>query len=225
MKNILNICNRAFGTFLFVFLMMYTAIIGIMGVNNYRWLLPYFSLPAYIVCFTLGAKYWIGEDIVRRKTYTISTVASAIVILPQTAFMVPSYVSVPLFRAIASVLLSFVLILFVVLNTRIKMTSNQQIEAKEPALLEQKNRVKRSKTIQIVCLLSICCVLFENWQASIMNAYGLLNKINLAKSVLTFSPFPLSMLSAILLAKFLKAESVQTNPSSNGGLNESEINI
>ena len=31
MKNILIICNRAFGTFLFVFLMMYTAIIGIMG--------------------------------------------------------------------------------------------------------------------------------------------------------------------------------------------------
>jgi len=217
MKNILITCNRALGTFLFIFLMMHTAIIGIMGVNNYRWLLPYFSLPAYIVCFTLGAKYWIGEDIVRRKTYTISTVVSAIVILPQTAFMVPSYVSVPIFRTFASVSLSILLILFVVLNTRIKMTSNQQTEAKEPALLEQKNRVERSKAIQIVCLLSICCVLFENWQASIMNAYGLLNKINLAKSVLTFSPFPLSILSAILLARFVKAEFVQRNSSLDRG--------
>lgn len=50
-----------------------------------------------------------------------------------------------------------------------------------------------------------------------MNAYGFLNNIDLAKSVLTFSPFPLSILSAILLAKFVKAEFVQWKPLPDGG--------
>ena len=204
---------QSIGTFLYVFLMMHTTIIGIMGVNNYRWLLPYFSLPAYIVCFTISAKYWIGEDDVRRITYTISTIVSAILILPQTAFMVPSYVSLPLLRTVMSVSLSILLILFVVLRTRIKTTCNQQIGASETAMQEQMNAAKPRKTIQIICLLSICCVLFENWQASIMNAYGLLNNIDLAKSFLSFSPLPLSILSAILLAKFVKAVFVQWKPS------------
>ena len=212
-KGVLNWIIQIFGTFLFVFLMMHTAIIGIMGVNNYRWLLPYFSLPAYIVCLTIGVKYWICEDAVRRKTYTISTIVSAILILPQTAFMVPSYVSMPMLRAVISVSLSILLILFVVLKARIKTTCNQQIGANETAMQEQKNPVKRRKMIQIVCVLSICCVLFENWQASIMNAYGFLNNIDLAKSVLSFSPFPLSILSVILLVRYVKAEFVQWKPS------------
>ncbi len=213
LKGVLHWIIQVLGTFLFVFLMMHTAIIGIMGVNNYRWLLPYFSLPAYIVCLTIGAKYWICEDAVRQKTYTISAIVSAFLILPQTAFMVPSYVSMPMLRAVISVLLSILLILFAVLKTRIKTTCNQRIGANETALQEQKNPAKRRKMIQTVCVLSICCVLFENWQASIMNAYGFLSNIDMAKSVLTFSPFPLSILSAILLARFMKAEFVQWKPS------------
>ena len=212
LKVVIHRLFQVLGTFLFVFLMMHTAIIGIMGVNNYRWLLPYFSLPAYIVCLTIGAKYWIDEDAVRQKAYTVSTMVSAILILPQTAFMVPSYVSMPLLRTIVSVLLSILLILFTVLKTRIKATSNQQIAANESIFHAQKDRAMRRKIIPIICLLSICCILFENLQASIMNAYGLLNKIDLAKSVLTFSPFPLSILSAILLAKFMKTEFVQRKP-------------
>ena len=213
LKGVLNLIIQILGTFLFVFLMMHTAIIGIIGVNNYRWLLPYFSLPAYVVCLTIGAKYWIREDAVRRKTYTISTIVSAILILPQTAFMVPSYVSMPMLRAVMSVSLSILLILFAVLKARIKTTCNQRIGASETAMQEQKNPAKRRKMIQIVCVLSICCVLFENCQASIMNAYGFINNIDLAKSVLSFSPFPLSIFSAILLAKFVKMEFVQWKPS------------
>ncbi len=41
--------------------------------------------------------------------------------------------------------------------------------------------------------------------------YGFLTKQNLALYLVTISPFPLSILSTILLAKFVKAEFVQQN--------------
>ncbi|MEZ4628335.1 MAG: hypothetical protein R2912_09745, partial [Eubacteriales bacterium] len=208
-KNILLAACRAVGTFLLVFCMMHTTMISVMGLNNYRWRLPYFNLPAYIICLTLGAVYWIGEDAVRRRSYFISTIVSVVVILPRTAFMIPSYVSMPLLRAIISTLLVLFFVLFVIQKFRLKKPTRQQTDRSEQKPLPSNEVALRRQLIRILCMLSICCVLFENWQCAIENAYLFIINQELVFSVFELSPFPLSILSAILLARFIKAEFVQ----------------
>jgi len=211
LKNLFHWINRAVGTFLFVFFMMAAFITFTTDIRGAFWIMPYFILPAYIICATAGAKYWGEEDQIQRWSYCISTIVSALVLLPETAFSFPFDVQMPLFRMIVTVLLSILVILYGILKVRTKKTINQQIDEDKEETEAQSNWTKRKKAIRIICLLSICCVLFENGQSAIMIAYGFITNVNLSIEFSTFSPFPLSILSAILLARFIKAECVPIN--------------
>ena len=76
-------------------------------------------------------------------------------------------------------------------------------------------RMNLRKVIRILCLLSICCVLFENWHRAILIIYHHFTSdgITLIPGLITL---PLSILSAILLTKFVKAEFVQYATPSGG---------
>ena len=56
-KGISHWMIQSLGTFLFVFLMMHSIVMNTMGICVLRWRIPYLSLPAYIVCITIGVKY------------------------------------------------------------------------------------------------------------------------------------------------------------------------
>ena len=171
------------------------------------WLVPNFSIPAYFFCLTIAAKYWIEDSLVRRRTYFASTSISPAILLCGGAYFMPGYVLFPGFRSLLAALFSFGIILFSILNIRKKEKTSRQITAGKETLQATRSEIWR-RTTRIVCLLSICCVLFENWQKSIMVSYGILMHEYYSMSLPTFSHYFLSILSAILLARFVKAEFV-----------------
>ena len=101
--NILCWIKSAFGTFLFVFFMMAATVVATSGVNTKQSLLPYFNLPAYFVCVTIAAKYWVGNDEVRRWSYCVSTILFGILTILMGGYRMPSYVNMPEFKVILQV--------------------------------------------------------------------------------------------------------------------------
>ena len=205
LKKTIRWISSALGTFLYIFLMMHTIVIHTSGIFNGSWLVPYFSYPAYIVCLTIAADYWIGDNLVRHRTYFASTLISAAILLCGGAYFMPGYVLFPGFRSLLAALFSFGIILFSILNIRKNVKNSRQIAAGKETLQATRSE-KWRRTTRIVCLLSICCVLFENVQKSIMISYGFMNNLNYSINLSTFSHYFLSILSAILLARFVKAE-------------------
>jgi len=195
----------AIGTFLFVFLMMHMFVLHFSGVYDGMWLVPYFSIPAYFFCLTIAAEYWIGENNVRRWSYGVSTFISPVILFCGSTYFMPGYVLFPGFRSILAALGSIGVILYSVLIIRKKKENSRPIAARKETL-QMVGTIKWKQTARIACLLSICCVLFENWQKSIMISYGFLTLVNFGKNLSTFSHYFLSVLSAILLARFVKAE-------------------
>ena len=178
------------------------------GVYDGMWLVPNFSIPAYFFCLTIAAKYWIEDSLVRRRTYFASTSISPAILLCGGAYFMPGYVLFPGFRSILAAMASAGVILYCILNTRKK-----EKNARQMAKSSIWKRVAR-----IVCLLSICCVLFENWQKSIMVSYGFLTHEHYSMSLPTFSHYFLSIFSAIVLARFVKEEFFPRGASCDGGV-------
>jgi len=205
-KNVFHWINSALGTFLFVFFMMGSIFVFTTGINTSRWLLPYFILPAYLVCATFGMDYWVGDDRIRRWSYCVSTIISALVLLPETAFSIPSYAQMPWVRMIVTILLSILLSLYGIQKVRTKKAANQRIVASEEKLQVQRNGKTNSKVIRFICLLSICCVVLESWHRMITTLYGLVSMLTDIIFFSTFAQFPLGIFSIILLARFVKAE-------------------
>ncbi len=213
LKGVLHWIIQVLGTFLFVFLIMHSIVVSTFGICALRWQIPYFSLPAYIVCVTIGVKYWIGEDSFQLRAYCVSTILSAVLLLLGTVFMIPSYVSMIPLRETVSVLLLIGIVLYAILKVRAQKAKAQHDPANESTLHTHSAQMKQKRVVRVLCLLSICCILFENCQSALLVTYGFITKQNLALYLVTISPFPLSILSAILLAKFVKAEFVQWKPS------------
>ena len=188
---------------------MHSIVINTFGICALRWQIPDFSLLAYIVCVTIGVKYWIGEDSLQLRTYCVSTILSAVLLLLGTVFTIPSYVSMIPLRETVCVLLLIGIVLYAILKVRAQKSKFQRDPANESTLQTHSAQIKQRQVVRVLCLLSICCILFENCQSVLLIAYGFISKQNLALYLVTLSPFPLSILSAILLAKFVKAEFVQ----------------
>lgn len=197
----------ALDMFLFVFLMMHTIVINASGIYNDAWLVPYFSIPAYLVCVTIAIDYWIAGNPIRHRSYLLSVIVSVVILLFGGAYFMPGYVSYGGFRSLLAALLTAVIVFYSIRHVGKKKAKSLQDEAQKEA--EETKVVERAAgVIRIICLLSICCVLFENVQNSIMVVYGLITGLNFGNDLSTFSQFPLSILSAILLARFVKAEFV-----------------
>jgi len=196
---------NALGTFLFVFLMMHMFVLHFSGVYDGMWLIPYFSTPAYFFCLTIAANYWIGENLVRRWSFCISLIISTIILFFSAAYFPSGYVLYTGFRSLLAALFSVGIILYSILDIR-KNGKNSRQRAAGKETLQVTRFEKWGRTARIVCLLSICCVLFENCQKSIMVSYGFLTNLNYGMNLSTFSHYFLSILSAILLARFVKAE-------------------
>jgi len=207
----------AIGTFLFVFLMMHMFVLHFSDVYDGMWLIPYFSIPAYFFCLTIAAKYWIEDSLVRRRSFFISLIIAAVILFFSGLYFPSSYVLYTGFRSILAAMASVGVILYSILNTRKKEKISQQIKGGRETLQTAGNSGWK-RVARITCLLSICCVLFENWQKSIMVSYGILTNEYYSMSLPTFSHYFLSILSAILLARFVKAEFVPRNASGDGGV-------
>ena len=205
LKNTYRWITNAIGTFLFVFFMMHSIAIHTSGLLNGRWVVPYFSYPAFVVCVTLAAYYWIGMNPARLRSYCASTLVSTIILFFGGAFSIPNYVHFAQARSIFAIALSVVISLYSIWYIRRKTAGIRQ----HTAIINNERaqrKVGSIRVLPIVCLLCICCVLFENIQSSIIVAYGFIMNINLSKGFATFTPFPLAILSAILLVRFVKAE-------------------
>jgi len=196
---------NALGTFLFVFLMIHMFVLHFSGVYDGMWLIPYFSIPAYFFCLTIAAKYWIEDNLVRRRSFFISLIIAAVILFFSGLYFPSSYVLYTGFRSILAAMASVGVILYNILNIRKNIKNSRQRAAGKETLQVTRSE-KWERTARIVCLLSICCVLFENCQKSIMVSYGFLTNLNYGMNLSTFSHYFLSILSAILLARFVKAE-------------------
>ena len=214
LKEVFQWIIRAGGTFLFVFFLMGSIFIFTTGIKTSRWLLPYFILPAYLVCITFGSDYLMGDDPVRRWSYCISSIITSVLLLPGTVFSIPSYASMPLLRMIITVLLSVFLIVYGILKVHNLKRLNQQNVENGKTVHQQKRRITRRKVVRFVCLISFCCVLLESSHRVITTLYRLPFE---GFYFSTFAQFPLTVISAILLAKFMKAEFVQRDSSSDIG--------
>jgi hypothetical protein len=213
MKEVTLWISFAFGTFLYVFFLMGAIFIFTTGIKTSRWLLPYFILPAYLVCITFGSDYLMGDDPIRRWSYCISSIITSVLLLPGTAFSIPSYASMPLLRMIITVLLSVFLIVYGILKVHNLKRLNQQNVENGKTEHQQKSRITWRKVVRFVCLISFCCVLLESSHRVITTLYRLPFMLKEGFYFSTFAQFPLTFISAILLAKFMKAEFVQRNSS------------
>ena len=215
LKKAIRWISSALGTFLYVFLMMHTIVIHTSGLYNGGWLVPYFSYPAYMVCLTIAASYWIGENRVRLRSYYVSTLISPVILLCGGAYFMPGYVVFSGFRSILAALFTVAIVLYGIWHYRKKIRNSQQ-RAAERKPLQVTRSDKWRRTARIICLLSICCVLFENFQESITVTYGFLTHMNFGMSLSVVSQYPLCILSAILLARFVKAEFLPIKAPSDG---------
>ena len=198
----------AIGTFLYVFLMMHMFVLQFSGVYDGMWLIPYFSIPAYFFCLTIAAKYWIEENLVRRRSFLISLIIATVILFSSGLYFPSEYALYTGFRSILAAMASAGVILYCILNTRKKGKNTRQMA---------KSSIWK-RVARIVCLLSICCVLFENWQKSIMVSYGFLTHEHYSMSLPTFSHYFLSIFSAIVLARFVKEEFFPRGASCDGGV-------
>ena len=208
---------RMVGSAVFAILFSFCAISNILVFSTNmpvgHWFLPIFVLPANLVCMTFGIDYWIGNDPIRRWSYLVSTIALTALLLYITLELEFSTGRSTLLGLIAAILLPILPILYSIRTVRKKKPAIQEASAANPAILKHNLRIWFQSTIRILCLLSICCVLFESWHGTILFFWQLFTIPNIWLSNQVRNQIILSVLSAILLAKFVKAEFVQWKPS------------
>lgn len=203
---------QSLGTFLFVFFLMADIVIFTTGMHSAYWVMPLFVVPSCLVCITFGADYWIGNDKIRLWSYCISNIIAALLLVPTTVSLMTYSVSMMPLRIVATILVPIIPILYGI--GKVKKKSIAQVILPNEKMAEvNRNKSKRVRAIGVICLISICGVLFENWYKAILFLYGWLLEPKMGILLPALFPIPLSILSAILLAKFVKAEFVQWKPS------------
>ena len=208
LKGVLNLIIQILGTFLFVFFLMADIVIFTTGMQSAYWAMPLFVIPSCFVCITFGADYWIGNDKIRLWSYCISNILAALLLVPTAVSLTTYSVSMMPLRIIATILLPIIPILYGIGKVK-KKSIAQLILPNEKMSEVNRNKSKRMKVICVICLISISGVLFENWYKAILFLYGWFLEPRMGILLPALFPIPLSILSAILLAKFVKAECVQ----------------
>ncbi len=210
LKNLFHWINSVLGTFLFVFFIMATIIMFVTDLKNANWIMPLFVVVSCMGCITFGMDYWVREDSVRRWSYCISHLIVIILLVPiSLGYMICFGTSRMLLRFIAAVLLPTLSFLYGILKARKKKMMKQTIDPVAQTASLKGARTMLRKMIRVVCLLCICCVMLESWYKMILVFYYYVvepsNMIYFPELVTVM----LSILSAILLARFIKAEFVQ----------------
>ncbi len=216
LRNLLSLLGRTLSTFMYVFFMLASIIIFTTEMRVSYWFLPQFVIPSCMVCITFGADYWVKDDPVRRWSYCISTVVATVLLVPLSLWRM-SYDGVSTgLGLIATIVLPIFPILYGITLVRVRKVQSQEIEGNPGATQTKVKLANLRNVIRVLSMISICCVLLENGYRVLMILYHFI--ISLPKSIAfaVLVPFPLSILSAILLAKFMKAEFVQWKPSPDG---------
>lgn len=209
---------RGIGSVIFAILFSFCTISNILvfstGMPVGRWFLPIFVLPATLVCMTFGIDYWIGDDPIRRWSYCVSNIALTALLLYIVLQLESLNGRSTLLGLIAAILLPILPILYNILAVLKRKTVIHEENATIPAIIKPKHRIRHREMIHIISMLSMCCVLFESWHQVILFFWYLFTIPNVGFSNHVRDQIILSILSAILLAKFMKAEFVQRNSSS-----------
>ena len=213
LRSVLKAACHAAGTFFYVFFMMAPMIVFITGLRSGYWMMPLFVVPSSLVCLTLGADYWVGESPTRSRSNWISNIVSAVTIVPICIYSMPANDKSTMFRIIAAVLLPACTTLYGTIKANRRKALLRQVNAGEKAEQPDTALTPLRKATRTVCLLGISCVLLENTHRAVMNGYHLITMPDIFIMLPGLITFPLSILSAILLARLVKAEFVRRDSS------------
>ena len=205
-KKVLKAACQAVETFFYVFFMMEPMIVYVTALESGYWLMPLFVVPSCLVCLTIAADYWVGKSRIRLRAFWISNIVAAVILVPICLYYMPYNVAFPLLRIVIAVLLPIGTTLYGVIKAKKAKAKNQNAVTDESARQLSKTRKALKKASQIVCLLGICCVLLENTHRAIVNGYQLITVPDVFIVLPGRFTFPLAILTAILLARFVKAE-------------------
>jgi hypothetical protein len=203
LKNTNNCIIQTVGTFLFVFFMMAQIIIFTTETRGANWAMPLFVLPASLICLTFGADYWVGKYTTRLRSYWISSIITTVLLVPVSVEVMSHYGTSTQAGFIETILLPVFSIIYGIWKERKSKKAERAVETKPQA---KRFRAIMQKLIRVLCLLSICCVLLESWHRVITILYHFL--LNPPEHILfaACTSFALSILSVILLARFIKIE-------------------
>ena len=210
-----KVVTRVIGSVLFAFLFSFCTLSNILAFStNMRgvvWFLPIFVLPSNLICMTFGIDYWIGNDPIRRWSYCVSSIALTALLLLITLELEFSTGRSTLLGLVAAILLTILPILYNIQAVRKRKPVIQEADFAHPTILKHNLPVWLQAMTRVLCLLSICCVLFESWHSTIQFFWQLFTLPNIWLSNQTRNQIILSILFAILLARFMKAEFAQRN--------------
>lgn len=202
-KRILHWITSAIGTFLYVFFMMGTLIVFTSDLQYAYWFLPIFVIPSCLICLTYAADYWVCCDPIRLRSYWISSIITIIVLVPASVDnMLSEGRSTPA-GFIATLVLPLVPIIYGIWRDRNSKVGRRAVDIKPQS--KRFNAIMKN-VIRVLCLISICSVTLESWHRvlTLLSHFLVSQPHYLVFAV--WVPFPLSILSAILLSRFVKAE-------------------
>jgi hypothetical protein len=204
-KRILHWITSAIGTFLYVFFMMATMILFTSDMQYAYWFLPIFVVPSCLVCLTFASDYWVDRDPVRLRSYWISGIIGTIVLVPASVDYMLCYGRSTPTGFIATFVLPLAPIIYGIWKDCVSRAVKQAGNTKPQ---NKRFQVNVKNLIRVLCLISICCVALESWQKVIMILYHYTKNLPDYLTIDVCAPFVLAILSAILLARFAKAEFV-----------------
>ncbi len=212
LKKILRWICSTVGALLFSFCLLYNIVVFVLGIPDGTKAFPILLLPANLIYMTLGVDYWIGDDAVRRWVYFLSNVVlSALMLLVHLDYSLSHHYST-LLGLLAAILLPLLMIIYSFRTVLKKKTCIQAMAETSPSLSHSPLRLWLRAAIRMLILFSICCVLLESWHRTIQFTYRFLTISDFWLSNHTRAQIFLSILSVILLVRFVKAEFTQQNP-------------
>lgn len=216
LQDIFRLIASTVGALLFSFCLLSNILVFALSIPDGSWAFPILVLPANFICMTFGMDYWIGKDPFRRWAYCISIIIVTVLLLVFALDYSLSHNYTTPIGFIAAILLPILVILYSFRNALKKKTCVQSIAEISPSLPCSSVRLWLRAAIRMLCLLCICCVLLEGWHRSILFFYHLFMIPNIYFSNQVRNQIILSILSAILLARFAKAEFVQFTATNDG---------
>ena len=208
-NDILRALSRAVGTFLFVFFMMAQLVVFTSNLIVWNWVMPFFVVPSSLVCLTFGADYWIGKDHIRLQSYWISCIVAAIFLVPISLLITWETGTTTALGFFATLLLPLFTILYTIWKVK-KSKANRPLKPENLRTIQSKQtRHIVQKSIRVLCLISVCCALLESSHRAMSNICSYLRTPPDFINFNTLLPLALSIISAILLARFLKVEFVR----------------
>ena len=164
----IKVVLRIFGSVVYAFLFSFCTLSNILTFSINMpvgdWILPIFVLPANLVCMTFGIGYWIGDDPVRRWSYCVSTIALTALLMYMALELEFTNGRSTLLGLIAAILLPMLPVLYNIRLICKRPPVIQEANTASPTIAKHNARIWLQATIRVLCMLSICCVLFVSWQ-------------------------------------------------------------